>query len=546
MSFSTQISSDLIIVEAGDNSPVGVTVVNRGEEPDRYEVQVEGLDPEWTAIPVPIFTIPAGETQTEKIFFKPGRASESLAGNYPFVVKVRSLNSGESRPVQGVVQIKPYNHLSMDITPKKGSISPTHGLEVFHALIMNLGNTEQTLQLYGSDPEDAFAFEFDSEQVTIGPGQQKEIEVRATPTSKRPFSSPRLHVFTISARSIQTPSLVASSQAQLEQRPIVTPVALILFVLIAFLVYGWYLSRPQPPSVTLSLDPAGGSYKVHDEVTVRWHAVNASGVKLTIGDQHFPMEPPDGSTSFDAVASGTVEAIAVEDKQESKAVVINFVVKEPPVAPDPVIEQFEVTQREVTAGQPILFKYKVKNAVKVVLEPNTIVLDSTLDSYELKGELPGYHTYHLVAENTANKSVTSREIKVHVSEESDASIIDFDVEPRELDAGGGEVTVTWQVNNASRIDITAGDKTSVAQDATGQAPVQVDKDTEFYLTARDSKGVAVKSERILVRVKPTEQPTQTPTTTTGPPETTTTGNNTTTDTTGNNNPPTQTTTTGGG
>jgi hypothetical protein len=544
MSFSTQISSDLIIVEAGDNSPVGVTVVNRGEEADRYEVQVEGLDPEWTAIPVPIFSIAAGETQTEKVFFKPGRASESLAGNYPFVVKVRSLNSGESRQVQGVVQIKPYNHLSMDITPKKGSISPAHGLEIFHALIMNLGNTEQTLQLYGSDPEDAFAFEFDSEQVTIGPGQQKEIEVRATPTNKRPFSSPRLHVFTISARSIQTPSLVTSSQAQLEQRPVVTPVAMILFIIIAGLILAWWRSRPQPPSLTLTLDSASASYKDGDKVTVTWHAVNANAVQLSLGDQHLT-EPPDGSASFTATASGTVEAIAVEDKVQSKPVSVSYVVKEPTVPPDPEIDQFEITQREVPAGQPIIIKYKVRNAVKVVLEPNTIGLDATLDSYPLKGELPGYHTYHLVAENVDSKSVTSREIKVHISEESDASIVAFDVQPRELDPGGGEVTVTWQVTNASRIEISTGDKSSVVQDATGQSPVQIDRDTEFYLTAYDSKGVVTKSQRILVRVKPPEQPTPTPTTTTGAPDTTTTGAPTP-DTTGNNNPPPPTTTTGGG
>src|SRR4051794_31183274 len=103
MSFSIQISSDLISVEAGDNTPVNLQVINRGEEVDRFEVEVEGLDPEWTAIPVPLFSVAAGETQTEKVFFRPGRASESLAGNYPFVIKVRSLNSGETRSSQGVL-----------------------------------------------------------------------------------------------------------------------------------------------------------------------------------------------------------------------------------------------------------------------------------------------------------------------------------------------------------------------------------------------------------------------------------------------------------
>src|SRR2546423_2958054 len=256
MSFSIQLSSALIPLEAGDNTPVNLQVSNRGEEADRFEVGIEGLDPEWTAIPVALFSVGAGETQSSDLFLKPPRASESLAGNYPFVVKVRSVNSGEARSAQGVLQIKPYNHLSMEIVPKKGSVSPVRSTEIFHASIMNLGNTEQTLQIYGSDPEDAFAFEFGQEQVTVGPGQQKEVEIRAMPTSSRPFSSPKLYVFTISVRSIQSPSLVASSQAQIEQKPMITPTSLAVAALLVLVAFFWFLSRPQPPKVdALSVDP---------------------------------------------------------------------------------------------------------------------------------------------------------------------------------------------------------------------------------------------------------------------------------------------------
>src|SRR5688500_16264011 len=96
MSFSAKLESDLISVEAGATVPVSLEVNNKGEAPDRFEVEIEGLDPEWTAVPVPVFSANPGENHSEKIFFKPPRASESLAGNYPFVVKVRSLDTGES------------------------------------------------------------------------------------------------------------------------------------------------------------------------------------------------------------------------------------------------------------------------------------------------------------------------------------------------------------------------------------------------------------------------------------------------------------------
>src|SRR4051794_4834833 len=114
MSFTIRLSQDLTAVEAGATVPLSIEVTNKGEEADRFEMQVEGIDSEWTAAPEPVFTVGPGETHSQKVFFKPPRSSESVAGNYPFVVKIRSLNSGDSRTVQGVLQIKPFHHLSME------------------------------------------------------------------------------------------------------------------------------------------------------------------------------------------------------------------------------------------------------------------------------------------------------------------------------------------------------------------------------------------------------------------------------------------------
>jgi uncharacterized membrane protein len=123
MSFAVRLSTDLVSVEAGATMPLTIEVVNRAEDADRFELEVEGLDPEWTAVPVPTFLIGGGETASEKVFFRPPRTPESLAGNYPFVVKVRSLSSGEQRTTQGVLQIQAYHHISAEISPKKGVVA---------------------------------------------------------------------------------------------------------------------------------------------------------------------------------------------------------------------------------------------------------------------------------------------------------------------------------------------------------------------------------------------------------------------------------------
>jgi len=531
MSFSIQLSSDLVPVEAGDNTPVNVQVTNRGEEADRCEVSIEGLDPEWTAIPVPLFTVSPGETQTEKIFLRPPRASESLAGNYPFVVKVRSVNSGDTRSAQGVLQIKPYNHLSMEIVPKKGAVSPLRSAEIFHASIMNLGNTEQTLQIFGSDPEDAFAFEFGAEQVTVGPGQQKEVEVRAMATSSRPFASAKLHVFTVSARSIQSPSLVASSQAQIEQRPLVTPTALAVVALLFLVAFFWFLSRPQPPSIdSLSVDPAVANEG--DLVTVRWHASNANSVEIRINNEVRGNLSPDNLLTFTADESGTVTAVAISDRTRSKPESRSFEVKKPVVAPMPEILGFDMHPRDVNVGQSVFVDYRVNDAtVKVYLAPTNTLLPVKSNTFAFKADEANTFKYQLVAENSNGKVVKSKIITVRVKEASQAHIVYFDIEPREVDPIDSRVKITWQTSDAARVVLSVNGTTMDLSQLSGENLMPIDRDTEFQIIAYDNKGLTTRSDKIIARIK------------IPPPPTTGQTNGATT---GNNNPSPVTTTGGGG
>ncbi|MFQ3667564.1 MAG: hypothetical protein SNJ61_01555, partial [Fimbriimonadaceae bacterium] len=207
MSFTVRLGADVVPVEPGATVPVTVEIANRSDEVDQYEIGVQGVDEDWVAIPVPVVSVDAREIHVEKFFFKPPRTSESLAQDYPFVVSVRSLTTGETRTAQAVLSIKPFHHLSMEISPKKAVLGPIRSDAVYRVTILNLGNTEHTLNMVGTDPEDALTYEFDQVSVTVGPGQTKVVDVRPVPVAKRPFSSPRLHGFSVTARSTQVPSV---------------------------------------------------------------------------------------------------------------------------------------------------------------------------------------------------------------------------------------------------------------------------------------------------------------------------------------------------
>lgn len=509
MSFSVRIASDLVSVEAGATVPLAIEIANRSDEQDRFEMEIEGLDPDWTAVPVPTFTVDPRDVQTEKIFFKPPRVSESISGTFPFVVRVRSLVTGEQRTAQGILEIKPYHHLTMELSPKKGIYSSVKKTNQFHATIMNLGNTEHTLQLFASDPEDDLAYEFSHEQLSIGPGQTKTVVVSVKPTESRPLASSRLHGFTVTARSIETPSVVCSSQAQLEERPFLAPSYLILGLLFLFLFAVWYALIPKPPRIdSLSISPP--SPMVGQDVLIEWSSSGANSVRLMIGSQEIDGLRANGSYKYSVIAPGVlvVTAQALRDKKESPIVSRSTTVGTLPPVPDPVIERFDISPRSVKLGDSLLIKYRLGDSVtSATLEPANINLEKALEQMRITADIAGPVTYRIVAMNAAGKT-TSKSVTVQVVEGSDASIVYFKVEPSKLPFQGGSVVVNWQVSKAARIVLRAGSEEFTLESDSGSREFVVGSSTEFSLVAYDAQGKTItRKQRVDVEAPPEMNPT---------------------------------------
>ena len=482
-------------------------------------MQIEGLDPEWTAVPVPIFTIEPGESLDEKIFFKAPRVSESLAGNYPFVLTIRSLISGDQRSLQGVLQVKPYHHLSMELSPKKGHVTPMHKRETYSLTIMNLGNTEHTLQLFGTDPEEGCAFDFDQEQVSIGPGQQKTVDIELSATSTRVLSSSRLFGFSISARSIETPSVVASAQAQLEQRPLLTPGTLLFLFLVSVLFAFWVYLIPKPP--TLSITASRREITVGQSIELVWQANNANNVWV-LADKKAVVDagPSQGSYDLTPTHAGTIhiESYAQRDTKKSEMQEMDIVVNEPAVVPDPHILSFKGPIQAQT-GQPFRLSFQLDSGVtEAYIAETQQKVDLNASEIELTSNQTGTFIYTLVAKNSAGK-VAKKSIKVVVEDASKAVIVSFTASDSVLPSIGGRVTLNWELTDAKSADIADGRQDVHLDPATTSMVVEITKSTTFVLTAYDDKGRPVKKQ---VKVK-VEADTAPPVTTSGTPGPTTSG-----------------------
>lgn len=497
----------MIVVEPGATAPLTIDVENTGTTEDQVEVSIEGVDGEWIAIPVPVVNLKPGEKQSVKIFFKPPRVSESTAGNFPFVARVRSLNDGDAKSAQGVLTIKPFHSLTIEINPKKGFVTPTKRQNVFTVSLMNMGNSEHLIQLTADDPEDVCAYEFDEEQVSIAPGQQKDVDFLVNPKKGSPFGSTRLIGFAVTGRSLTSQGVVASSQAQLEIRPLITPLSAMVAVALTLILATIWYTQPKPPYVNLEVV---GNKKVYQggTVTVHWVADHATSVKLIAGGETIKENlAPEGQEDIPAPLVGTlkIQAVAFRDKRQSEPDTVNVVVEEPIIIPDPEILQLETSKKVINKGERFTLNYKFgKSVTKASLSPQNVDLNLNFNSIVIDPVDVGENDFEVAAYNSAGK-VVKKSFKVTVVDNCLAKIVKFSADPVEVDPVDGRVTLSWQVATSVRVELTYTGAKTYNLDPVGSREFTIIGKTTFKITAFDVNGKSVSSS-VTVDIKKPDGP----------------------------------------
>jgi hypothetical protein len=474
-------------------------------------MEIEGVDPEWKAVPVPIFECEAGEKRSERAFFKPPRVSESAAGDYPFVIRVRSLVSGETQTAQGVLQVRPFNHLAMEISPKRGVVSPTRKQNSFEVSLVNMGNTEHTIRLMGSDAEDECTYEFESDQVALGPGAQRQIEMVVNPKRISWLSSGRLFGITVTGRSVDGPNALTSSQTQLEQRPLFSPATLAALVLVAILFFAWILVRPKPSTIAISVDPPMTAV-AGQTVTITWQAAEADRVQISVGNGKVIYDGPSlaGSRTYIPGLAGplTIVGKAGRDGRLDKSQTESITVSQAPQVDKPEIIKCEPSLTTVKLHEPFVLKYQFNDSVtKATLGPDNIDLNLSLTEQAVTPQQEGENDYTLVVQNSKGEQA-QKSFTVMAVEESDAHILAFEATPHDVTQDNPHVTLNWQVTNSARVELKAGSEDPVQVDPTDRRDFVLSGTTTFILTAIDANNRRV-SNTIRVKYivpKPFENP----------------------------------------
>lgn len=515
MSFTVHLPQDLFTVSPGVNVAVAVLIENTGAEAIAFEITVEGIDPEWVAIPQPVLTVEPGKTETERIFLKPPRTSESTAGSYPFVVHARSLEDGESKSAQGMIDITAFNHISVDVQPKRGLMTPSRGASEFGVTVLNLGNSDHSLQLNAVDTDDELGFEFNQDRINVGPGQEKTVRVEATAGKKPLLSNSRLHGFTITARSTSNPSVFGTAQGTIEQRAWATPGAVALFMAGILVIVAWILSFPKPPVVD-EMILSSSTVQVGQPLRVEWKARNANAVTFLLnGEAVKEATQMAGTYEFTPTAPGDfiLSITARRDRAVSKAMTRTFKVVAAPEVPEPRILSFSSSDSQVNLGDSVLLSYSINEAVtSLSFSPDAALnLKPTPRSYSFKvtPTEAGVATYRLIAYNAAGKFV-ERTVQVTVVKGSRAKIIAFDVNPAQASTEAPNVQVAWQVTNAVRVELLVNGTPQVLESLQGSQTVMLTAATTLVLQAYDAEGLRTKSTVLKVPFKLPDTPVDPP------------------------------------
>lgn len=500
MSFAVSLTTDMLAVDAGNTTPLGIGVSNKGSEPDLFEVLVEGLDPTWATAPVESFSVGAGESVIHKVVIRVPRVSESAAGAYPFVLKVRSLNSGDAQSCQGMLEVKPFHQLSMDVEPKRLAMGGLKPQAEFEVNVINLSNIEHELQLFASDPENECAFEFEPEKLRIGPGQQRVVTMTATSRKKALLANGKLYGVNVSARSVSNPTVAAYTQVQLELRPLASPAPVIAVLAVAAIGFAWFATIPRPPKVTL-FKANKEQLRVGEELTLNYQTTGASAVTLFVNDELLVNSQDEvGNFKFSPRDPGqyTLRLEAKrQDKSESRLLRVEVL---PALeAPKPEITDFDVNATSVTEDDTLTVTFKVgPGTTRIELRPIGLTPNPDQSPLSFKPNWMGKAAVTLIAYNSAGESVQrSIDVTVKPAPEPVPTVVTFTTTPARVFGVDARTVVRWTFRNCVRAELEWNGEKFTIDPNTGSRELVVTGSGPVVLRGWDADGKVIEQRRMI-------------------------------------------------
>lgn len=201
-------------MEAGSQAVIVAEVSNRGNVVDEFTLGVTGIPPSWVDIARANVTLMPGRQDEVPITLHPPRSPEARAGQHEFAVSATSAASGAEVRVLAELRILPYHELDAEIMPRRGPGK-------FRLTIANRGNERLECSLRGDDAEAALEYRFAPAEVSLEPGESRDVGLDASLPMPLPGDDPPPRSFAVIVESASGAFAAISVDGQLlVERPV--------------------------------------------------------------------------------------------------------------------------------------------------------------------------------------------------------------------------------------------------------------------------------------------------------------------------------------
>ncbi len=504
------LSEPKIEIEPGSFAQLTVTMINRQDNGDRLLLEIEGIDVEWYGIPVPAVNLEAGGQAEAGINFRIGRNNENRAGAYPFLVRVRAMETGAVGVAQATLTIKPFASLQVDLSPKRGVATFLHPVNEFMLNLAHQGNQEESFDLSASDAEDGCTYEFEQERVTLQPGQSAQVPFFIRPKNASVIGGGQLYGFTVYVRSPIAAHVLANVHGQLERRSLISPLMGVFLLLLTMVSFGAWYFWPHPPQplkihsfTALPLQVMqGGTVTLSWDVQPNYDQIILSrrqGDQIPINEGVQPKEAV-GSVVVTPQPPQTTYVLEVRrNNGTSKKMEVTINVTTPPPSPKPSITYFKLEPDKVHEGESVLLSWKTSGATRVILDPGSMEVPLYEQTRNILIEKDTAFTLRVLGQNP--KEFVEKTIKVTAVPKDVclAEITSLGVDHKTVYVGD-KVKVVWQTRYAKVVNLDY-DKGSLGEmsrkSGSIEIPTPIVEPTTITLTVLDSLGKST-SQQIVI------------------------------------------------
>lgn len=499
-----------------------VEIVNAGDLVSSFDVQVEGVDPEWVVILPAQINLNEGESGIVSITVTAPRHYSSVAGRYHLAVTVTTPEYPDRySQVGATLALEPFYDVQVgDLSRKRQVSSWGNPVTESQFLLANGGNSVTQVQVEAMDEERALHFEFQmlndpmlyarQTEVRLEPGMQTEVTLLAEPNHRSMISlRNRTYQFDVRATPLGGQQFPRVIGGQVKVVPLIGKaiITLTLFLLTALLVV-FFSPRVRTFEVSPAVVDAGTPVVLSWEAS-RFSAVNISGMNLG----NVPPVPvgtvvlePTGSDAYTIQANNFISRLGIrlfETERRAEVAVT-------PVAPGIALN---VSRGSIITGEQVTLSWSVERADRVTLlingNPEPLPTDQFVWSRTLQPDVDTSIRIEASNPSVAGSgsvffaSDTIRVVTPTPTPLPNPSVLVFDVGPPIITAGE-VVNLQWRVANSPSVSIEGVGVELPPEGSRQLYPLQ----TTTYVLRAITLGGETFSDEITVVVNP--PPTSTP------------------------------------